>query len=120
MSPLAAPRPCTYPGCGALTATGRCPRHQGAERREADRRRGSAAERGYDGRWSKARAAYLRAHPLCVRCEAKGLVVAASVVDHIVPHRGDPKLFWDSGNWQPLCKVCHDHKTATEDGGFGR
>ena len=39
----------------------------------------------------------------------------ATVVDHIVPHRGDPKLFWDTDNWQALCKQCHDHKTMTED-----
>jgi 5-methylcytosine-specific restriction protein A len=24
-------------------------------------------------------------------------------------------LFWDEGNWQPLCKSCHDHKTMIED-----
>ena len=28
------------------------------------------------------------------------------VVDHITPHRGDQRLFWDRANWQPLC---HDH-----------
>lgn len=27
---------------------------------------------------------------------------------------------WDECNWQPLCKPCHDSKTAREDGGFGR
>jgi len=41
------------------------------------------------------------------------------VVDHIVPHRGDRALFWDTSNWQPLCKPHHDAKTAREDGGFG-
>jgi 5-methylcytosine-specific restriction protein A len=46
-------------------------------------------------------------------------VVAATVVDHIVPHKGDKVKFWDSSNWQSLCKRCHDAKTATEDGGFG-
>jgi 5-methylcytosine-specific restriction protein A len=30
------------------------------------------------------------------------------------------RLFWDSKNWQSLCKHHHDVKTATEDGGFGR
>nr|WP_292832122.1 HNH endonuclease signature motif containing protein [Mesorhizobium sp.] len=30
------------------------------------------------------------------------------------------RLFWDRSNWQPLCKPCHDRKTATSDGGFGR
>jgi 5-methylcytosine-specific restriction protein A len=46
--------------------------------------------------------------------------VAANEVDHIKPHKGDMALFWDSSNWQSLCKPCHSAKTATEDGGFGR
>ncbi|MCT9125512.1 HNH endonuclease [Cupriavidus gilardii] len=41
------------------------------------------------------------------------------MVDHIVPHKGDSKLFWSRSNWQALCKPCHDRKAATEDGGFG-
>jgi 5-methylcytosine-specific restriction protein A len=41
-------------------------------------------------------------------------VVAATVVDHVVPHRGDQRLFWDPGNWAPSCKPCHDAKTAHE------
>jgi 5-methylcytosine-specific restriction protein A len=49
------------------------------------------------------------------------MVKAATVVDHIIPHQGDMTLFWDAdSNWQSLCKTCHDRKTATEDGGFGR
>ena len=31
-------------------------------------------------------------------------------LDHIIPHRGDMKLFWDESNWQALCESCHDHK----------
>jgi 5-methylcytosine-specific restriction protein A len=42
--------------------------------------------------------------------------VKATVVDHIIPHRGDPTLFWDESNWQPLCKKCHDQKTRNEEG----
>ncbi|WP_338080605.1 HNH endonuclease signature motif containing protein [Cohnella luojiensis] len=49
-----------------------------------------------------------------------GRVVAATVVDHIKPHKGNKILFWDKNNWQPLCKQHHDRKTAIEDGGFGR
>lgn len=44
-----------------------------------------------------------------------GEMVKATVVDHIIPHRGDQKLFWDQRNWQSLCKQCHDRKTLTED-----
>jgi predicted kinase len=47
------------------------------------------------------------------------VITAGEVVDHIIPHKGDYELFWDEGNWQTLCKRCHDVKTATEDGGFG-
>ena len=62
-----------------------------------------------------ARKFFLKRHPWCIRCKAKGRLVPATVVDHITPHRGDAKLFWDEKNWQPLCKSCHDHKTMTED-----
>ena len=41
-------------------------------------------------------------------CEARGRVEPATVVDHIIAHKGDLKLFWDSANWQPLCKPHHD------------
>lgn len=121
MSPRAAPRPCTWPGCGALVVgEARCPRHRAQVRAEDQARRGTSAERGYGGRWQKARAGFLAAHPLCARCEAKGRVEPATVVDHVTPHRGDRELFWSSANWQALCKPCHDSKTAAEDGGFGR
>ena len=114
---MGARKPCTWPGCTQLTDGGRCVQH----RQQADQQRGSARERGYTSAWQKARAAYLNSHPLCLSCERLGRVVAASVVDHRTPHRGDKALFWDStGNWQPLCKPCHDRKTASEDGGFGR
>lgn len=33
-------------------------------------------------------------------------------VDHIIPHRGDEKLFWDRSNWQLLHSACHSSKTA--------
>jgi 5-methylcytosine-specific restriction endonuclease McrA len=70
--------------------------------------RGSSTERGYGSRWRKARATYLTKHPLCTMCEAQGRVTAATVVDHIIPHKKDWTLFWDSANWQPLCKQHHD------------
>ncbi len=41
--------------------------------------------------------------------------INSTVVDHIKPHRGDKKLFWDRGNWQPLCEHHHNVKTMTED-----
>ena len=55
-----------------------------------------------------------RATRCALPCQAAGRVVPATVVDHVVPHRGDPVLFWDEGNWARLCKRCHDAKTARE------
>ena len=74
-----------------------------------------AAARGYGSRWRRLSRAFLRAHPLCAACQREGRYVKATVVDHIKPHRGDPVLFWDQDNWQPLCKHHHDVKTRTED-----
>jgi 5-methylcytosine-specific restriction protein A len=69
-------------------------------------------QRGYGSRWNRARAMYLRAHPLCVECLKENQVTAAREVDHIVAHKGDYDLFWDEANWQPLCKSCHSRKTV--------
>jgi 5-methylcytosine-specific restriction protein A len=77
-------------------------------------RRGNRHERGYTAQWSKAAKAFLREHPLCVKCRERGRVEAATCVDHITPHKGDQTLFWDVTNWQSLCTVCHNRKSATE------
>jgi len=79
--------------------------------------RGSAAKRGYGRRWQQARRRWLVQHPLCVMCQAAGRVVPATVVDHIIPHRGAARLFWDRENWQSLCERHHNAKSAMERGG---
>ncbi|GMA64747.1 hypothetical protein GCM10025859_51870 [Alicyclobacillus fastidiosus] len=109
-------KPCSKPGCSALTRERYCEDHK-EDIRRYDAERKSSAQRGYDSRWRKVRLAYLKKHPLCVECERQGRITPATVVDHIVPHKGDKKLFWDSTNWQPMCKPHHDAKTAREDMG---
>ncbi|MFD1777025.1 HNH endonuclease [Paenibacillus rhizophilus] len=110
---------CKKPGCKNLTdGAAYCADHQ-AEVQRYDKERGSAAERGYGHKWRIARARYLRQYPLCVHCEQAGRVTAATVVDHIIAHKGDMELFWDVSNWQSLCASCHGVKTVKEDGGFG-
>ncbi len=94
---------------------GRTPAHDRSSPVSPTRERGSAASRGYNARWRKARATHLAKHPLCVRCEKEGRVTAATVVDHIVPHCGDSKLFWDTSNWQSLCKPHHDGAKQSEE-----
>ncbi len=78
--------------------------------------RGSSAQRGYNYAWQKARVAWLHNHPLCVFCEKAGMVVEANVVDHIIPHKGDAKLFWDiKNNIQSLCFHHHNSTKQKEE-----
>lgn len=99
-------RPCRYPGCPNLSDGVYCEVHRALFARE------NAASRGYGSQWRTARARFLRSHPLCAECMKHGNLTPATVVDHIIPHRGDMKLFWDESNWQALCESCHNHKTG--------
>ena len=104
-------KPCKHPGCPKLVEGMYCEEHALLHGQE----QGDSAVRGYDSKWRKARERFLKCHPLCVQCQREGRLVKAPVVDHIKPHRGNPILFWDERNWQPLCKHHHDVKTMTED-----
>ncbi len=118
--PTAAKRPCRTVGCGRLVAEGYC---EGCQAKGKGKEvRLTSTQRGYGYRWQKTSKAYLAAHPLCAdpyRVHDE-LVVPATQTDHVTPHKGDMKLFWDPHNWQGLCDGCHSRKTASEDGGFGR
>jgi 5-methylcytosine-specific restriction protein A len=92
--------------------------------REYDRRR--EAENPWrawykTGRWQALRRAQLVKQPLCCFCEARGRIVAATVCDHVEPHRGDSTLFWNEDNLQSLCADCHNSdKARIERGGMAR
>lgn len=105
--------PCSHPGCPRLVPRGKkyCDEHSAAHPEESR----SGGGRGYGSKWNKARKRFLKKHPLCAECAKQGRYVTATDVDHIVPHRGDPALFWDENNWQPLCHRCHSAKTRRED-----
>lgn len=73
----------------------------------------SAEAQAYRGwyklaKWKALRARQLKRHPLCAICARVGRITAASVADHIRPHKGDPGLFWSAENLQSSCAPCHD------------
>jgi 5-methylcytosine-specific restriction protein A len=105
--------PCKHPSCARLVPYGQkyCDIHRSLHSHD----RASATERGYDARWQKARKKFLHSHPLCEECKRGGKFVKATVVDHIIPHRGNKELFWNENNWQALCEHCHNVKTWNED-----
>lgn len=69
-------------------------------------------------RWQRLRKMALARDPLCVICLAHGHTEASTHVDHIVALKDGGTHSMD--NLQGLCASCHNRKTATEDGGFGR
>lgn len=69
--------------------------------------------------WKAIRERQLDAEPLCRRCKAKGFDVLATVVNHVIPHRGDWERFI-SGPFESLCKPCHDGEVQAEEKAAGR
>lgn len=66
--------------------------------------------------WSKIRTRQLSKQPLCARCYTEGKVTAATVVDHVFPHRRDAAAF-KVNLFQSLCAPCHSLKTQDENRG---
>lgn len=91
---------------------------------------GGANERGYTYAWQQASRQWMNSHPRCgerkngtISSDGCGRTVYRGKdrkhsrkghVDHITPHGGDERLFWDEDNWQTLCAACHQEKTRRE------
>lgn len=65
-------------------------------------------------RWRRRSKAQLQAEPLCVMCLAANRTKAATVADHVVPHRGDEEAFWQ-GPLQSLCQHHHSQVKQREE-----
>ena len=108
--PSLAPRICS---CTRIVPAGvRCEcQRKGDQERKArfDKTRPTATARGYNQEWRRESKAYLAINP---RCQHPGCNAYATVVDHVIPHRGDMRLFWDKRNWQGLCQ--HHHNSAKQ------
>lgn len=105
---MASLTPCATPGCPELCRSTHCNSHR--PRRARDRRP-SAAARGYDAAWRRARRTFLRQHP---RCQTHGCPRRSSHVDHVERARHAGVDFWDRTNWQALCETCHRAKSGRE------
>jgi len=110
--------PCRRPGCPALLAKpGYCPEHQPAaeERRlpfiALDEAKTSESIKFYASRrWTEVSRRHRRAEPLCRRCRARGLAVAAQMVHHNPPVeelRARGLSPYDDAYLESLCNRCH-------------
>lgn len=112
-------RICKKPGCGRTCKEGKqyCYMHKELElQRKVFTFRGKSQKYHYlyeSSRWRKASKEFLKGHPICFVCGKP-----ATLVDHIIPHRGNLELFYDENNWQPMCQSCHTRKTFKENNNF--
>lgn len=108
--PIAAPKPCSYPGCGVLVRDGssRCGKHP----REVWAKKPTATKRITGRRLQAMRAGLFSRNPLCVECERLGRVTLATQRDHITPLAEGGSD--DESNVQGLCYTCHENKSLAE------
>ena len=102
-------RPCSYPGCSQLVATGYCDKHK---QQSSEHRRGSAAQRGYTSKWAKYSKWFLKqpGNHIC-KLRLPGCDYVARCVDHIQPPKDkDDPLFWLKSNHQSSCIHCNSVK----------
>jgi 5-methylcytosine-specific restriction protein A len=110
-----APHPCNWPLCPHTTARRYCATHERQVTASYNAARGSSTAQGYGARWQRESKGFLLENPTCIDCGAP-----ATQVDHEIPHRGDPELFWNRDLWRARCASDHSRKTARQDGRWGR
>lgn len=107
-------RVCSTPGCPELTQGGRCAGCQS----DAERRRGTRAQRGYGHRHKERfREGVLAKHPVCVTCGN----APATEADHYPVDKRTLELRGlnadDPIYGRGLCKECHSKETARNQPG---
>jgi 5-methylcytosine-specific restriction protein A len=70
--------------------------------------------------WLKLRQIQLSKHPLCVGCQAEGIIKAAKVVDHLFPWSHISNEAFIINRFQSLCTTHHSEKTQLEQKGIYR
>lgn len=70
-------------------------------------------------RWRKERLSFLKENSFCLLCKKENIITPATVVDHIknissLPLKERELEFWNTLNWQPLCKKHHESKSGSE------
>ena len=96
-------RYCLTPGCAQKTSQARCEAHQASNR--------AVVRQGEDLRyrtqqWTDYSKQFRAEHPMCA-IQASYCTLITDVVDHILPVRTHPHLFWEVGNHRPACQSCN-------------
>lgn len=116
---------CHYAGCSLISKNYYCNKHQLI----ADKKKEEHKKMLFKGtqrtsskpyhqlynckKWRVIRSNFLKVHCVCIICGGK-----ATIADHIIPHKGDERLFYNENNLQPMCWRCHSAKTLKENNYF--
>ncbi len=110
--PFRAKIPCSISNCKEFQYKyGKCKKHWKEYVHDYNQSRDKASLKLYASQsWDRLRLKHLLQQPYCIICNT----TARLEVDHILPHNGNPKLFFNEANLQTLCKQCHSSKTMNE------
>jgi len=98
--------PCAYPGCPLLTEGRFCEEHAKQFNRNYEKyERNPQTKKRYGRAWKRIRDSYVKTHPFCEKCFAKGVLVDVEEVHHIKPLAEGGTH--DRSNLISLCKSCH-------------
>lgn len=115
-------RPCRQPGCINLVLWGYCDEHKPIIDKEEkvkaigylrtlDKKKDPKEIKFYTSRpWIKTSKLYRLKHPLCERCENRGLIKASEMVHHKTELREIWRIKGNPLSWrylQALCNSCH-------------
>ena len=105
--PYSPRRPCRMTGCPNLAEPGEqyCTKHKQQEEHFYNRYQRPSDKKKYGRAWKRIRDSYIRQHPICEDCYAKGRITLAEEVHHIVP-LGDGGTH-EKSNLVSLCRSCH-------------
>lgn len=99
-------RPCSYPGCPALTDGQYCEAHRKQARRQYDKyERDPDINKTYGRAWKRIRDRYVAEHPLCELCLQEGRLTPVQEVHHKLPLSQGGTHAKD--NLMSLCQSCH-------------
>jgi 5-methylcytosine-specific restriction protein A len=111
-------RPCSYPGCPALTDGRFCEQHKQAENRRYNKyQRDPKTGKRYGREWRKIRARFLSANPLCELCQKDGRLTPAALVHHQLKLTDGGTH--DAEHPMALCDSCHSRLHAEQGDRWG-